>query len=110
MENSSDNQIKPNNYIDDETRYPKQVLKFNRVDKHHIVHPTQKPVELLEMLIKSFTNEGDLVLDNCMGSGSTGVACKNINRKFIGIEKEEQYFNIAKERIENKIEIDGFFE
>lgn len=107
---SSDNQIKPNNYIDDGTRYPKQVLKFNRVDKHHIVHPTQKPVELLEMLIKSFTNEGDLVLDNCMGSGSTGVACKNLNREFIGIEKDEKYFNIAKERIENKIEIDGFFE
>ena len=63
---SSNNQIKPHNYKDDGTRYPKQVLKFNRVDKHHIVHPTQKPVELLEYLIKSFTNEGDLVLDNCM--------------------------------------------
>ena len=97
---SSDNQIKPTEYIDDGTRYPKQVLRFNRVDKHHIVHPTQKPVELLEYLIKSFTNEGDTVLDNCMGSGSTGVACKNLNRNFIGIEKELTYFEIAKERID----------
>lgn len=97
---SSDNQIKPIEYIDDGTRYPKQVLRFNRVDKHHIVHPTQKPVELLEYLIKSFTNEGDTVLDNCMGSGSTGVACKNLNREFIGIEKELTYFEIAKERID----------
>lgn len=97
---SSDNQIKPTEYIDDGTRYPKQVLRFNRVDKHHIVHPTQKPVELLEYLIKSFTNEGDTVLDNCMGSGSTGIACKNLNRNFIGIEKELTYFEIAKERID----------
>ena len=96
---SSDNQIKPNNYIDDGTRYPKQVLKFNRVDKHHIVHPTQKPVELLEMLIKSFTNEGDIVLDNCMGSGSTGVACQNLKRKFIGIEKDKKYFKTAVNRL-----------
>ena len=64
-------------------------------------HPTQKPVELLEYLIKTYTNEGETVLDNCMGSGSTGVACLNANRKFIGIELEEKYFNIAKERIEN---------
>lgn len=105
---SSDNQIKPNNYTDDGTRYPKQVLKFNRVDKHHIVHPTQKPVELLEYLIKSFTNENDLVLDNCMGSGSTGVACKNLKRNFIGIEKNEEYFKIAKDRIYEPT--DEFFE
>jgi DNA modification methylase len=65
------------------------------------VHPTQKPLDLLEWLIKTYTNEGELVLDNCMGSGTTGVACKNLNRNFIGIEKEETYFNIAKERIEN---------
>ena len=63
-------------------------------------HPTQKPVALLEYLVKTYTNENDIVLDNCMGSGSTGVACMNLNRKFIGIEKEEKYFNIAKERIE----------
>lgn len=97
---SSSNELKPVVYNDDGTRYPKQILKFNRVDKHHIVHPTQKPTELLEYLIKSFSNEGDTVLDNCMGSGSTGIACKNLNRNFIGIEKDIDYFNIAKDRIE----------
>ena len=98
---SSTNELKPNVYIDDGTRYPKQILKYNRVDKHHILHPTQKPVELLEYLIKSFSNEGDLILDNCMGCGSTGVACKNLNRNFIGIEKELEYFKIAQNRIDN---------
>lgn len=65
------------------------------------LHPTQKPVEILEYLIKTYTNEGDTVLDNCMGSGSTGVACINTGRSFIGIEKDLQYFEIAKQRIEN---------
>lgn len=64
------------------------------------LHPTQKPVALLEELIKTFTNEGDTVLDNCMGSGSTGVACVNTNRNFIGIELDKTYFDIAKNRIE----------
>ena len=64
-------------------------------------HPTQKPVPLCEYLIKTYTHENETVLDNCMGSGSTGVACKNLNRKFIGIELDENYFNIAKGRIEN---------
>lgn len=63
------------------------------------LHPTQKPIDLLEYLIKTYTNEGDLVLDNCAGSGSTLVAAKNLNRRFIGFEKELQYFNIAKERL-----------
>lgn len=80
-------------------RYPKQLLKFGVVERN-TVHPTQKPVDLLEYLIKTYTNEGELVLDNCMGSGSTGVACVNTNRRFIGIEKEQKYFDIAKERIE----------
>lgn len=93
--------IKPLEYKDDGTRYPTQVLKFNRENLRTLLHPTQKPVELLEYLIKTYTNEGDLVLDNCMGSGSTGVACVNTNRNFIGIELDENYFNIAKERIEN---------
>ena len=66
-------------------------------------HPTQKPVELLEYLIRTYTNEGETVLDNCMGSGSTGVACVNLNRKFIGIEKDEKYFEIAKKRIEEAV-------
>lgn len=64
-------------------------------------HPTQKPVELLEYLIKTYTNENNVILDNCMGSGSTGIACLNTNRKFIGIELNEKYFEIAKNRIEN---------
>lgn len=81
-------------------RYPRSVHKCNVVNSQHgIVHPTQKPVELLEMLVKTYTNENDLVLDNTMGSGSTGVACMNTNRKFIGIEKDEEYFKIAQERI-----------
>lgn len=82
----------------DGTRYPVDIVEFKR-DKNKL-HPTQKPVALLEYLIKTYTNEGNLVLDNCMGSGSTGVACINTNRNFIGIELDENYFNIAKERIE----------
>ena len=83
----------------DGLRHPKTIQKFNR-DRGY--HPTQKPVALLEYLIKTYTNENDLVLDNCMGSGSTGVACKHTNRNFIGIELDEKYFNIAKERIEKE--------
>lgn len=79
-------------------RYPKQVIEFGVVERN-TVHPTQKPVALLEYLIKTYTNEGDLVLDNCMGSGSTGVAAVNTNRNFIGMELDENYFQIAKERI-----------
>ena len=79
-------------------RYPLTLIEFNR-DKNKL-HPTQKPVNLLEYLIKTYTNENDTVLDFTMGSGSTGVACKNLNRKFIGIEKDQKYFNIAKDRIE----------
>lgn len=80
-------------------KYPISVLDF---DKEHPqkYHPTQKPVELLKYLIKTYTNENDWVLDNCMGSGSTGVACKQLNRNFIGIELEEKYFKIAQDRIE----------
>ena len=80
-------------------RYPLTTINFNVVER--TLHPTQKPVDLLEYLIKTYTNENHVVLDNCMGSGSTGVACVNTNRKFIGIELDENYFNIAKERIEN---------
>ena len=77
--------------------FPTTILEFKNDGK---LHPTQKPVALLEFLIKSYTKEGDLVLDNCMGSGSTGVACVHTNRKFIGIELEDKYFNIAVKRIE----------
>ena len=84
---------------DDGYRFPKSVLKINKsVNKN--LHPTQKPVELLEYLVKTYTDVEDVVLDNCMGSGTTGVACKNLNRNFIGIELDETYFNIAKERID----------
>ena len=81
----------------DTQKYPRSVLKFNR--PHPPIHPTQKPVSLCEYLIKTYTNEGDLVLDNCMGSGTTGVACKNTNRNFIGIEINKEYFDIAKQRL-----------
>jgi site-specific DNA-methyltransferase (adenine-specific) len=85
---------------DDGWRHPQSILPFNSVWKKDM-HPTEKPIELLEWLINAYTNENDIVLDNCMGSGSTGIACVNTNRNFIGIELDEQYFNIAKERIEN---------
>ena len=66
-----------------------------------MLHPTQKPVSLLEYLIKTYTNKGETVLDNCMGSGSTGVACVNTNRNFIGIELDEKYFKVAGRRIKD---------
>jgi site-specific DNA-methyltransferase (adenine-specific) len=78
--------------------YPSSVKKFNRQTG---LHPTQKPVALMEYLIKTYTNENETVLDFTMGSGTTGVACKNLNRDFIGIEMDEGYFNIAKNRIES---------
>ena len=78
--------------------YPKCLIQFKK-DKNGL-HPTQKPVALLEYLIRTYTNEGETVLDNCMGSGSTGVACVNTGRNFIGIELDEGYFEIAKRRIE----------
>lgn len=82
-------------------RYPRSVLKFSRrVKGGKKCHPTQKPVALLEYLIKTYTNEGETVLDNTMGSGSTGVACVNLDRRFIGIEIEPRYFKVAEERIE----------
>lgn len=98
-----------NNYGDRQTawsesedgkRNPLSILAFARdADRSH---PTQKPVALLEYLIRTYTNEGDTVLDNCMGSGSTCVACKNTNRHYIGFELDEKYFEIAKKRIESE--------
>lgn len=87
-------------YKDTGYRYPTQVWKFKRDCLTSNLHPTQKPLALLEELVKTYSNENDTILDNCMGSGTTGVACKNLNRNFIGIEKDENYFDIAKERIE----------
>ena len=80
-------------------RYPRDVIVFPSDKQKCHLHPTQKPVALLEYLINTYTNENEIVLDNCMGSGSTGVAALNTKRKFIGIELDENYFNIAKERI-----------
>ena len=84
-------------------KYPKNILSFSNAIQKGKVHPTQKPVELLEYLIKTYTLEGEVVLDFTMGSGSTGVACINTNRKFIGIELDEKYFEIAKNRIEETL-------
>lgn len=88
--------------------YPSQIIEFSSIGK--TVHPTQKPVALLEYLIKTYTNQGETVLDNCMGSGSTGVACVNTGRKFIGIELDEHYFNVAKKRIEEAQEVFSYTE
>ena len=81
---------------------PTTLLQFDKV-RRGSVHPTQKPVELMEYLIRTYTSEGDTVLDNCMGSGTTGVACMNTGRKFIGIEMNAEYFEIAKNRIHESI-------
>ncbi len=81
-------------------KYPTSILSFQKPHPSVSNHRTEKPVSLLEWLIRTYTNEGQTVLDNCMGSGSTGVACINTNRNFIGIELDENYFKIAKERIE----------
>lgn len=83
-------------FIRTHTNYPTDIITFSKDAGYH---PTQKPVDLLEYLIKTYTNEGDLVLDNCMGSGSTGVACVNTNREFIGMELDEKYYKVACERL-----------
>lgn len=85
------------NYTATHTGYPNNILRFNNEQKQ--IHPTQKPVALMEYLIKTYTNVGETVLDFTMGSGTTGVACKNLNRNFIGIELESGYYEIAKQRI-----------
>ena len=85
-------------YVQTNKNYPSDVLYFSKPTENN--HPTEKPVDLLKYLIKTYSKENDTILDFTMGSGSTGVACKNLNRKFIGIEKEQKYFDIAKSRIE----------
>ena len=92
-----------NEWVQEFTNYPRNVLEFPAPTAGR-QHPTQKPVALFEYLIKTYTNEGDLVLDNCAGSGTTGVACKRLNRKFILIEKEQKYCEIAKNRLQNEVE------
>ena len=110
------NGSKKHTYIrtkDDGSRYPLSVQEFN--NKHNFnIHPTQKPVKLFEYLIKTYTKENELVLDNCMGSGTTAIAALNTNRQYIGFELDEDYFNIAQERIKthikaNELDIEGLF-
>lgn len=87
-------------YMQEKTGYPHDILYFKSNPSRHSLHPTQKPVDLCEYLIKTYTNEGDTVLDNCAGSFTTGVACMNTNRRFIGIEKDDKYFEIGCKRLE----------
>jgi len=111
--NNSTKQIKQNNvtainggafktevYLQEYTNYPRQVIE---ISVEQGIHSTQKPVALLEYLIKTYTLEGETVLDNTMGSGSTGIACINTKRNFIGIEKDDKYFEVAKKRIEEHL-------
>ena len=90
--------IVQSDFVQTVTNYPKAIIKFPKEQARF--HPTQKPVSLLEYLVKTYTNEGDTILDNCMGSGSTGVACVNTGRNFIGMELDQGYFEIAQKRIE----------
>lgn len=89
-----------NSDIHGNAKYPKSILRYQKPHPSKSVHPTEKPVALCEWLIKTYTNPGEIVLDNCMGSGPTGVACVKTGRKFIGMELDERYFSTAKERIE----------
>jgi len=100
-------EIKRTRYVDDGYRYPKSVLKFNKDGR--TVHPTQKPILLMEYLVKTYSDKGDTVLDFTMGSGTTGVACKRLGRNFIGIEINPEYFEIAKKRIEDTQEVCEWF-
>jgi site-specific DNA-methyltransferase (adenine-specific) len=93
--------------VHDFTNYPRMVLSFRKDTCKDNLHPTQKPVALCEYLIKTYTDEGMTVLDNCMGSGSTGVACINTNRNFIGIELDDKYFQIADNRLREAMELNN---
>jgi len=88
-----------NSVVENNEYYPTSIIEVSNANRKEKLHPTEKPVELMEYLIKTYTNEGETVLDNCMGSGTTGVACKKTGRHFIGIEKDENYFNIAVRRL-----------
>ena len=103
--------LKPRkSFTNDGIRYPKSILNISRdFSAQQQVHPTQKPVPLIEWLIRTYSNENEVILDNCMGSGSCGVAAVNLNRKFIGIEMNSEYYQISKGRIENCHGIEKFF-
>ena len=89
-------------------RYPRSVIYFKTAESEGKLHPTQKPISLMEYLVKTYSDENNVILDPCMGSGTTGVACKNTNRKFIGIELEKEYFNTAKKRIDETKNLENF--
>lgn len=98
--NYGKHKIVDNNKELGDLKYPGSIITISKDHPSTMVHPTQKPVELLEYLIKTYTKEGDVILDNTMGSGTTGVAAVNLNRQFIGMEQDPDYFNVAQERIE----------
>ena len=87
---------KRDNYIQTKTGYPKSILKY---DRENGLHPTQKPLELMKYLIKTYSNKDDVVMDNCMGSNTTGLACKELNRQYIGIEKDKKYYDVSVSRV-----------
>ena len=87
------------------TRYPRSVLYFKTAEDEGKLHPTQKPIALYEYLVRTYSNEGDTILDPCMGSGTTGIACLNTNREFIGIERDENYYTIAEERLNSSVTV-----
>jgi DNA modification methylase len=105
IKNQAEIYNKCDNFSDYDTteRYPRSVLIFASDKQKTALHPTQKPVALMEYMIKTYTNEGDLVLDNCLGSGTTAIACLNTNRSVIGIEKEFKYYKISENRIKETI-------
>jgi site-specific DNA-methyltransferase (adenine-specific) len=96
-------EFKPGNNKPGDARYPKHLIEFSNASRVGVVHPTQKPVALFEYLIKTYTNEGETVLDNCMGSGTTAIACINTNRNYIGFELDKHYCEIANERIQKAV-------
>ena len=107
VKQNKNNNYGKHNFVDNSDelgnmKHPKSILTFTRPHSSVMKHPTEKPVEVCEWLIKSYTNEGDVVLDNCMGSGTTGVACENTNRKFIGMELNNEYFEQAVNRINQR--------
>ena len=99
--------VKSKDYVLTQTNFPSTILKIKR-DKNSKVHSTQKPIKLMEYFIKTYTNEGDTVLDFTMGSGTTGIACKKLNRNFIGIEIDDFYFNLAKTRIKRTLSLENY--
>ena len=102
FEGTSERKSQTNEYIGELSGFPKMILKFNNVIKNKTIHPTQKPVELISYLIRTYTKENELILDFCMGSGTTALACKKNNRNYIGSEISKEYCSIAEERLKQE--------